>query len=788
MINWIKMFQTIFKTTKMIDVVNIFLPSLILCVTAALLTKGVQSYSAHIIVRRFPQKLTVINNFQSIRFKNGVGPLFATKRRRIKEFQQTETRWRSSHPTSGWKGSHPTSRNHENAIKSRGRSTLDHLGKNHLNNDHWSYNVFGHISLDSQDNSILHNDHSEKQIDHIQERYKTPHFRNPMSSFLSHIMPTPRLVSETAEWKRLKRHAEYITDTHLRDLLQDSERCEAMYAQHDGVYLDYSRQRATLETMDYLLDLAEKQDLKGKMNGMVTGEKINFTEDRAVLHTALRAGRDQIGTIFVDGMDVVKEIHDVLDQIKYFTETVRSGIIRGYTGKRLRNVISVGIGGSYLGPEFLHECLKTETEGINSSLGYTLRFLSNVDPVDVERACADLDPEETLIIVISKTFTTAETMLNARAMRQWLWDFMGNDKEVVKKHVVAVSSISSVEKVEEFGIDTENYFFRFWDWIGGRYSVCSAVGGIPIGLNYGFDLFEKFLQGAHSIDEHFINTPFKRNIPVIMGLLGVWNMSFLKYNARTILPYSEALLKLPAHIQQLDMESNGKKATISGEIVDYPVGEIDFGEPGTNGQHSFFQLLHMGQTVPSEFIGFVQSQHDLHIDGEKLSSHDELMANFFAQPDALAYGKTVEEVRAEGVPEELLVHRTFEGNRPSLSLLTPKLTVYATGQLLALYEHRTAVQGFIWDINSFDQWGVELGKKLAGDVKEHLINARTTGKAVDTGNPATSRILNYYIENSQIEPDDNIQNSNQFTSITRKTHKEHYPPIKNDLKGKDGKL
>lgn len=332
--------------------------------------------------------------------------------------------------------------------------------------------------------------HHKSHVDH--------HAQNPMSAFLSHIIPPQnnkaKLVSTTPEWKRLENHAEYIDSTHLRDLLQDQERSDAMFATHDGLYLDYSRQRATLETMDLLLDLAERQKLKEKITKMVTGEKINFTEKRSVLHTALRGKREDIGTIIVDDEDVMAEVHDVLDQIKYFTEAVRSGEIRGYTGKRLRNIISVGIGGSYLGPEFLHECLKTEPEGINKSLGYTLRFLSNVDPVDVERACADLDPEETLIVIVSKTFTTAETMLNARTVRQWLWDFMGNDVEVVKKHFVAVSSISSKEKVEAFGVDTENYFFRFWDWVGGRYSVCSAVGGIPISLLYGYDLFEKFLQ------------------------------------------------------------------------------------------------------------------------------------------------------------------------------------------------------------------------------------------------------------------------------------------------------
>lgn len=613
--------------------------------------------------------------------------------------------------------------------------------------------------------------------------------------------PKSRLVSKKPQWKRLENHVAEIDQSHLRDLLQDEERSQAMFAEHDGVYLDYSRQRATSKTMDLLQDLAKTQRLEERIQDMVTGKKINFTEKRAVLHTALRGERSE--EIFVDGVNVIEEVHQVLDQIKYFSEGVRNGNIRGYTGKRLRNIISVGIGGSYLGPEFLHEVLKTEPEGINSSLGYNLRFLANVDPIDVERTCADLDPEETLILIVSKTFTTAETMLNARAMRQWLWDFMGDDKEVVRKHILACASISSVDKVQEFGIDTEKYFFRFWDWVGGRYSVCSAVGAVPISLMYGFDLFEQFLKGAQSVDEHFRTAPMEKNIPVIMGLLGVWNHSFLGYKTRTTLPYAEALLRLPSHIQQLDMESNGKVMTKHGVEVDYNVGEIDFGEPGTNGQHSFFQLLHMGQTAPCDFIGFCQSQHDLCLDNESLSSHDELMANFFAQPDALANGKTEDEVRAEGVEEELVPHKVFKGDRPSMSLLMPKLTAYAAGQLLAIYEHRTATQGFIWDINSFDQWGVELGKKLANDVKSQLIEARRNADSgnhvIKASNPASSRILNYYVDNSPANTcyigDNKVNEANPMTRITRKTHQDHdralssvAPPTQHDLGGNKGRL
>jgi len=652
------------------------------------------------------------------------------------------------------------------------------------------------IQLQKKQQDEGHVVHLDIDLPVVENGRSSPNSRQHIPEFLTSIMNLNKgnqLVSRTAEWQRLKQHAKYIKqETHLRDLMQDEERCDELYATHDGVYLDYSRQRVTGETMELLFELAEKQQLKERIDAMVTGDKINFTEKRAVLHTALRSKR-YVDPVIVDGENVIEQVHGVLDQIRDFTNGVRSGTIRGYTGKRLRNIVSVGIGGSYLGPEFLHECLKTEPEGIHASLGYNLRFLANVDPVDVERTCADLDPEETLIVVVSKTFTTAETMLNARTMRQWLWDFMGDDPEVVKKHVVACSSVSATDKVKDFGIDTDNYFFRFWDWVGGRYSVCSAAGAVPISLLYGFDIFEKFLAGARSMDEHFTTAPMEENIPVIMGMLGVWNLSFLNYQSRTTLPYAEALLKLPAHIQQLDMESNGKAVTKDGLKVDYRVGEIDFGEAGTNGQHSFYQLLHMGQTVPCDFIGFCESQHDFCVDDESLSSHDELMANFFAQPDALANGKTEAEIRAEGEEDENIIpHRVFTGNRPSLSLLLPKLTSYACGQLLALYEHRTAVQGFIWDINSFDQYGVELGKKLALGVKDSLQEGRRSGNDVEhASNKATKRFLNYYLQNSNNSCEE--IRGNPLTRVTRTTHHDHarakpQPPHRHDLGGHGGKL
>jgi len=600
--------------------------------------------------------------------------------------------------------------------------------------------------------------HQPTSIDFVQHGLEA---RQQIATTVSQVFPSKTrqstgksrskgLVSDLEEWKALEAHARYIKQLHLRDLMPDAERARVLTAEFDGIFLDYSRQLVTPRTMRLLFDLAERTKLRSKIHAMMSGEKINNTEKRAVLHTALRA--DPSESIIVDGVDVVKEVHKVLEKVREYSEDVRSGKTRGVTGKPLRHVVAVGIGGSYLGPDFLQEALKTEKgacpEDECLSEEFTLKFLSNVDPVDVKRTIMELDPEKTLVLVISKTFTTAETMLNARTMRQWLWDHLGKDPEVVGKHMAAIASISSLEKVVEFGIP-ENRLFEFWDWVGGRYSVSSAVGAVPMCLKFGHKLFDQFLEGARSMDRHFATAPFDQNINVIMGLLGIWNMSFMGYKTRTTMPYAEALLRFPAHIQQLCMESNGKGVTVEGVELDFPVGEIDFGEPGTNGQHSFFQLLHMGQTVPTDFIGFVESQHHLHIDGEQISSHDELMANFFAQPDALAYGKTREELEAEGCPEELVPHRTFKGNRPSLSLLFPELSAYSTGQLIALYEHRTAVQGFIWGINSFDQWGVELGKQLATDIRYKMEASRREGAPVTGLNPSSTYLLERYLKGSK---------------------------------------
>lgn len=551
-------------------------------------------------------------------------------------------------------------------------------------------------------------------------------------------MASPALICDTEQWKALQAHVGAIQKTHLRDLMADADRCKAMTAEYEGIFLDYSRQQATGETIEKLLKLAEVAKLKEKIEKMFKGEKINSTENRSVLHVALRAPRDAV--INSDGVNVVPEVWSVKDKIKQFSETFRSGSWVGATGKPLTNVVSVGIGGSFLGPLFVHTALQTDPEAAECAKGRQLRFLANVDPVDVARSIKDLDPETTLVVVVSKTFTTAETMLNARTLKEWIVSSLG--PQAVAKHMIAVST--NLKLVKEFGIDPNNAF-AFWDWVGGRYSVCSAVGVLPLSLQYGFPIVQKFLEGASSIDNHFYSSSFEKNIPVLLGLLSVWNVSFLGYPARAILPYSQALEKLAPHIQQLSMESNGKGVSIDGAPLPFETGEIDFGEPGTNGQHSFYQLIHQGRVIPCDFIGVVKSQQPVYLKGETVSNHDELMSNFFAQPDALAYGKTPEQLHSEKVPENLIPHKTFKGNRPSLSLLLPTLSAYEVGQLLSIYEHRIAVQGFIWGINSFDQWGVELGKSLASQVRKQLHASRMEGKPVEGFNHSTSSLLARYL-------------------------------------------
>lgn len=549
-------------------------------------------------------------------------------------------------------------------------------------------------------------------------------------------------ISKSEAWKALADHVPEIEATQLRDLINDEERSMGLIKETEGLYCDFSRQRVTGKTIELLLDLAKEAKLEEKIHAMFDGEHINSTEDRAVLHVATRARRDQV--IVSDGKNVVPEVWDVLDKIKDFTNKVRNGEWLGATGKPLTDVVTIGIGGSFLGPLFVHTALMTEPIAAAEARGRSLRFLANVDPIDVARALTGLNPEQTLVVIISKTFTTAETLLNARTVRSWLVSHLG--EAAVGKHVVAVST--NLKLVKEFGIDPNNAF-GLWDWVGGRYSVCSAVGILPLSLQYGFDVMEEFLMGANNMDDHFRTTQFKDNLPVLTGMMSLWNVSFLGYPARAILPYCQALSKLAPHIQQVSMESNGKGVDMNGNRVTYETGEIDFGEPGTNGQHSFYQLIHQGRVVPCDFIGIVRSQQSVYLKGEIVSNHDELMCNFFAQADALAYGKTAEELRGDNVPDYLIPHRTFTGNRPSMSILLPSCTAYTVGQLLALYEHRVAVQGFIWGINSFDQWGVELGKVLASKVRATMNTARTKNKKVrytDGFNFSTTKLINKYLE------------------------------------------
>lgn len=527
-------------------------------------------------------------------------------------------------------------------------------------------------------------------------------------------------IADTEEWKALTAHCEEVKKTHLRDLLRDDARTDAMIREYNGIYFDFSRQNATQDTLKLLLDLAKRAKVPEKIDAMFRGDHINATEDRAVLHVALRAPRDAV--INDNGVNMVPEVWAVLDKIKSFSEKVRSGGWLGVTGKPLTNVVAIGIGGSYLGPAFVHTALEMEPTAMEAAKGRSLTFLANVDPVDAVASLSTLNPETTLAIIVSKTFTTAETMRNARTVRAWLTSALG--KEAIARHMIAVST--NVKAATEFGIDADN-MFGFWDWVGGRFSVSSAVGVLPLSLQYGFVIVEQFLKGLHDIDMHFASRPLETNLPVLQGLLNVWNSTFLGHSTCAILPYSQALSKFAPHIQQLSMESNGKGVDMEGNVLPYSAGEIDFGEPGTNGQHSFYQLVHQGRVVPAEFIGLIASQQDIYLNGEPVSSHEELMCNFFAQPDALAVGLGPEDLKAQGVAPNLVPHKTFQGNRPSLTILLPELTAYTLGQLLALYEHRIAVSGFVWGINSFDQWGVELGKVLANKVRATITAARKNG-------------------------------------------------------------
>ena len=516
---------------------------------------------------------------------------------------------------------------------------------------------------------------------------------------------TTKTLTRRPAWKALAAHYKAVKALHLRDLFAaDPKRGERFTAEEAGLFLDYSKNRITGETVKLLLQLAKESGLRERMNAMFRGDRINITENRAVLHVALRAPKD--ACITVDGKNVVPEVHAVLEKMAGFCRRVRGGKWKGHTGKPIRNVVNIGIGGSDLGPVMAYEALRHY-----SDRALTFRFVSNVDGIDFVEATRDLDPAETLFIVSSKTFTTLETMTNAESARKWLLQGLGGDARAVARHFVAVST--STERVAAFGINTAN-MFGFWDWVGGRYSMDSAIG-LSTMLAIGPERFRALLGGFHRMDEHFRTAPFERNLPVLMALLAIWYNDFFGTQTVAVLPYEQYLKRFPAYLQQLTMESNGKRVTLDGAVVNYDTSPIYWGEPGTNGQHSFYQLIHQGtRLIPCDFIAFGRALTPLG------RHHDILMANVFAQAEALAFGKTAAEVKAEGVPDWLVPHQVFEGNRPSNTILAPQLTPETLGALIALYEHSVFTQGAIWNIGPFDQWGVQLGKVLAQRIVPEL--------------------------------------------------------------------
>ncbi len=528
-------------------------------------------------------------------------------------------------------------------------------------------------------------------------------------------------------WQALEAHYHKIEKQHLRQLFADDpKRGERMKVETLGIYFDYSKHRITDETLKLLLQLAQESDLKGRIEAMFRGEKINVTEKRAVLHVALRAPKGQ--SIMVDGEDVVPQVHAVLDKMTAFSNRIRKGEWKGHTGKPIRTIINIGIGGSDLGPVMAYEALRHY-----SQRNLTFRFISNIDGTDFAEATHDLDAEETLFIISSKTFTTLETMTNAHTAREWALKSLKNP-QAIAKHFVAVST--NGEKVAEFGIDTAN-MFEFWDWVGGRYSMDSAIG-LSTMIAIGPENFRDMLSGFHQMDEHFRTAPFERNLPVLMGLLGIWYNNFFGAQTVGVFPYEQYLKRFPAYLQQLTMESNGKHVTLDGHQVEYPTGPIYWGEPGTNGQHSFYQLIHQGtKLIPSDFIAFNQTLNPLN------QHHDILIANVIAQAEALAFGKTAQEVKAEGTPDWLVPHRTFEGNRPSTMIIQEELTPTALGKLVALYEHSVFTQGIIWNIDTFDQWGVELGKALALRIIKEFENGT---KASLTHDSSTNALIKRYVK------------------------------------------
>jgi glucose-6-phosphate isomerase len=510
-------------------------------------------------------------------------------------------------------------------------------------------------------------------------------------------------LTQTKAWKDLQEHFKSIENLHLRELFaEDAHRGERLTAEGAGIFLDFSKNRLNDETLKRLFALADAVNLRGKIDAMFSGEKINNTEHRSVLHTALRAPAD--ATVLSDGVNVVPEVHAVLERMGEFSDRVRSGSWRGATDRKISRIINIGIGGSDLGPHLCYDALRHY-----SDRSISVVFVSNVDGTDIAEALRGSNPAETLFIVASKTFTTQETMANARTARQWLVNALG--EAAVAHHFVAVST--NAAEVSKFGIDTAN-MFGFWDWVGGRYSVDSAIG-LSLMIAIGRDAFSEFLAGFRAMDDHFRTVPWAENLPVLLGLIGIWYNNFFGAQSLAVLPYDQYLNLLPAYLQQLDMESNGKRVTKQGEAVDYQTGPVVWGQPGTNGQHAFYQLIHQGtKLIPCDFIGFVQSLNPIG------RHHDLLMSNFFAQTEALAFGKTPEELSAEGCPAELVPHRTFTGNRPTNTLMLEKLTPTSLGAIIALYEHKVFVQGVVWDVNSFDQWGVELGKVLANRITPEL--------------------------------------------------------------------
>lgn len=542
--------------------------------------------------------------------------------------------------------------------------------------------------------------------------------------------PTIDPLDRRPAWQALTSHFDTLSDSHLRELFDaDPARAEAMTLEVLGLYLDYSKNRVTHETMGLLVQLAQESGLRGRIDAMFAGERINVSEDRSVLHVALRMPRD--AQLVVDGTDVVAEVHGVLDRMAGFAEQVRTGRWKGHSGHRIRNIVNVGIGGSDLGPVMAYEALRHYTDR-----DLTMRFVSNVDSTDFVEATRDLDPAETLFIIASKTFSTLETMTNAHSARAWVLDALGGgsapEAEVVARHFVAVST--NAELVSGFGIDTEN-MFGFWDWVGGRYSMDSAIG-LSTMVAVGPDAFAEMLDGFHDMDEHFRTAPFEANLPVLMGMLAVWYRNFFGCQTVGVMPYSQYLKRFPAYLQQLTMESNGKHVTLDGSRVPADTGAVYWGEPGTNGQHSFYQLIHQGTTiVPVDLIGFANTTNPL---GDH---HDLLSSNVFAQAKALAFGKSADEVRAEGTAEEVVAHRVMEGNRPTNVILAESLTPYRLGTLVALYEHSVFTQGTVWGIDSFDQWGVELGKALANEIAPQLMAAEEPDLDHD---PSTNALIRKY--------------------------------------------